>query len=1076
MQAPSTGPTDPALVPARPAGPLTLYVVSHTHWDREWYLPFQVFRARLVRLVDKLLAILASNPDYRHFTLDGQTVVLEDYLEVRPERAAAIRGHVESGRLLIGPWYILPDEFLVSGEAIIRNFLRGHALARDFGGGMPVGYIPDPFGHISQMPQILRGFGVDWAVFWRGTGADVPGTEFRWQAPDGSEVLATRLLNGYANGLPLSFSLSAARTQVAWLRDVQAPQRTTAALLVLNGDDHIPPSADLPAILATLNAELTEQGVRLVHATLPQYGAVVREALAQAGEDLRVHRGEFREARTAFLLPSVLSTRMWIKQANYAAETLLERWVEPWEALHWAISAAHGDPDWERDLRIESAASLRRTAWKYLLHNQPHDSVCGCSVDEVHDEMKMRYASVEQLGGDLRDETLRGLNGFVDTAAATDGRVAVLVYNPLGSSRTDAVQATVEITARLHDFRLRDSTGVEVPYEVLERHTRQIASFDLDPLGLETALAMAPDGRVMGMAVQDIYMHRADEAGVIDVDITIAEQGEPDLQVIQSAADAARRIVANGQVRIFRLRGHHAAQATIRFLARAVPGLGYRTYTLAPATPALDDAVGSMPYAIGSAADERRGAGIGDSGIESQESGDLENSAHHIQNLALSAAEGSKLGEVPRPAAVYQPEAAAPADLPEARPGQTPLHPALVTVAGSDSGGEYTIANEWLRVQVDPASGQFSISDQQAGVVVRQGNVFVDSGDAGDEYNYCPPPQDLVIKGYGRPPRIEVRRDQLGGQIIIEGDLALPAWLSEDRQSRSLALAQCAVRSVIRLLDGVRRVDIQTTIDNRAGDHRLRVLFEVPLLAPHSDAEGAFDVVRRPPGPLPGHETWREPAVATYPQKAFVAVGDGRRGVLLANRGLPEFEVAHSGDGTIIALTLLRCVGWLSRDDLATRPGHAGPMLPTPGGQTFGVHTFEYALVPYSGDWLAAGAYRLAHSFAVPLHALAEGIHGGPLPADSALIGCGPPEFVISALKRSEDGQGLILRGWNIADTPITARVTLPGFVRSARRVRLDEHEGAAEGTASLDWAAGPPRSVGIPLQPREILTLRLDV
>src|SRR5439155_3555871 len=142
---------------------------------------------------------------------------------------------------------------------------------------------------------------------------------------------------------------------------------------------------------------------------------------------------------------------------------------------------------------------------------------------------------------------------------------------------------------------------------------------------------------------------------------------------------------------------------------------------------------------------------------------------------------------------------------------------------------------------------------------------------------------------------------------------------------------------------------------------------------------------------------------------------NGTHGLLLANRGLPEFEVEPAGDGLRIALTLLRCVGWLSRSDLATRPGHAGPGLPTPGGQTFGVHTFEYALVPFAGDWRTSRAYTLAHGFAVPLHALADVVHPGALPPAATLVACEPPELVLSALKRSEDGASLVLRAWNLA-------------------------------------------------------------
>ncbi len=314
---------------------VTLLVVSHTHWDREWYLPFQLYRIKLVRLVDRLLWILANRPDYAYFMLDGQTVVLEDYLEVRPEAEEALAGHISSGRVLAGPWYILPDEFLVSGEALIRNLLRGHAIARAFGGVMPVGYVPDPFGQISQLPQILRGFGLGWAVFWRGVG-DVGGTEFIWRGPDGSQVLTTHLPRGYSNGLPLNATLAAARNQVRWILDEWASRRSTNTILVMNGDDHQLPSPHLPDILQSLNAELAEEGVMLVHGTLPQYRAAVTEQLfgvadadpalgsSEPAARLYTQSGELRLSRYMHLLPGVLSARMWVKQANHAAETLLE--------------------------------------------------------------------------------------------------------------------------------------------------------------------------------------------------------------------------------------------------------------------------------------------------------------------------------------------------------------------------------------------------------------------------------------------------------------------------------------------------------------------------------------------------------------------------------------------------------------------------------------------------------------------------------------------------------------------------------------------------------------------------------
>ena len=193
---------------SRPRTPERIAVtfVPHIHWDREWYRPFQVFRSRLITLLDSVLDILERDEKYRHFHLDGQAILLEDYLEARPEREALIRRMAREGRLSVGPWYVLPDEFLVSGESLIRNLLAGRAIAREFGGYCPVGYLPDQFGHIAQMPQILRRFGIEAAVLWRGLDYEVSRhNEFWWVAPDGSRVLAVHLPpRGYGGLVDLS--------------------------------------------------------------------------------------------------------------------------------------------------------------------------------------------------------------------------------------------------------------------------------------------------------------------------------------------------------------------------------------------------------------------------------------------------------------------------------------------------------------------------------------------------------------------------------------------------------------------------------------------------------------------------------------------------------------------------------------------------------------------------------------------------------------------------------------------------------------------------------------------------------
>src|SRR5215831_5154534 len=187
---------------------LDLVVVPHTHWDREWYLTFQQFRMKLVDTVDAVLETLESDPAFSFFMLDGQTIVLEDYLEIRPENAGRLETLARQGRVLVGPWYLQPDEFLVGGESLIRNLQVGFRMGEAYGGVMPIGYVPDTFGHIAQLPQILRGFGLDNAVFWRGVPPEITTAPFRWAAPDGSEVLTLWLNDefGYSNAamLPLN--------------------------------------------------------------------------------------------------------------------------------------------------------------------------------------------------------------------------------------------------------------------------------------------------------------------------------------------------------------------------------------------------------------------------------------------------------------------------------------------------------------------------------------------------------------------------------------------------------------------------------------------------------------------------------------------------------------------------------------------------------------------------------------------------------------------------------------------------------------------------------------------------------
>src|SRR5438876_11936855 len=456
---------------------LNIILVPHTHWDREWYQTFQQFRMRLVHAIDRLLDILDHDPTFTHFMLDGQTIVLDDYLEVRPEHAERLKNHIRSGRIQVGPWYLQPDEFLVSGESLVRNLQIGLRQAADYGDPMHVGYVPDCFGHIAQLPQILRGFGIDSAVFWRGVGAEAHKSEFYWAAPDSTQVLVIFLADasGYSNARDMPLVPEEFVTRVELLIAPLLPRATSNTLLFMNGSDHLEPQAGLPETIEAANELLThvnpehekiltrygplEQNGQVRHfdsievriGTLPQYIEAVQQQIERSpGTSLQTLSGEMRSSQYSHLLPAVLSTRMWIKQQNSTTEHLLERWVEPLTAWAWKYGASY-------------PKGLLKLAWKYLLQNHPHDSICGCSIDEVHRENSVRFAQSQQIGENLLLQAMQHLASVTDTRipvnTASDA-LPLVVFNPAPGPRTAAVQIMTQLPGSLKNAVIVDERGI----------------------------------------------------------------------------------------------------------------------------------------------------------------------------------------------------------------------------------------------------------------------------------------------------------------------------------------------------------------------------------------------------------------------------------------------------------------------------------------------------------------------------------------------------------------------------------------------------------------------------------------
>jgi mannosylglycerate hydrolase len=447
-------------------------LVSHTHWDRAWYCTFQEYRVRLVRLVDRLLKLLNDSPDFRVFMLDGQMCVLEDYLEIRPERASELQHHCQTGRIQVGPWYVLADEFLVSPEALIRNLMVGQRMGEPYGGVMKIGYVPDGFGHIAQLPQILRGFGIDNAFFWRGVGAegDRLGTEFEWYAPDKSCVTAILMPWGYHNATNLGYAIhwgDVSQMAFDWELAQQTleraienlrPMANTGALLLMNGIDHAEAEPRIPEIIRRANARLAPETV-IHQGTLADHLAQVHAS----GAELPRFEGEFRWGRYSEILQGVYSSRIHLKQQNHAGEILLERYMEPLTALAWLSGA---------DVP-EGTPALAWRAWHWLLLNHPHDDMYGSGIDAVHEEMAFRFSQSRQIADVLVRDSLRQLARQVDYTGQ-DG-TPLLVYNPLGWARSEVVEARIEFEfddPKAGNFQVVTEAGETVPHQVLDDEER----------------------------------------------------------------------------------------------------------------------------------------------------------------------------------------------------------------------------------------------------------------------------------------------------------------------------------------------------------------------------------------------------------------------------------------------------------------------------------------------------------------------------------------------------------------------------------------------------------------------------
>ncbi|MFC7563631.1 alpha-mannosidase [Actinomadura namibiensis] len=853
--------TDPA------PGPLV--VVPHTHWDREWYLPFQRFRLRLVALLDEVLDRMERDPRW-HFTLDGQTAAVDDYLEIRPERRDRVAALVREGRLAVGPWQILHDEFLCSGETIVRNLELGVARANALGAAMMVGYLPDQFGHCAQMPQILRRAGIAHACVWRGVPAAVTASAFAWEAPDGSVVRAQYLPEGgYGNAASLLEDPALLPRRAADLAErMRAWRPEGGPLLAMYGSDHAAPVPDLAD--------------RLAGAGLPVRLDTLAGFLAGEPADatgLTRVRGELRSHARANILPGVLSARVPLKQAMGRAERLTARYAEPLDALWWP----------------ESARRFLDMAWRRIVEVSCHDSVTGCGSDETAEQVAARAAEAEQLGRAVCDLVTSG-----PAAAVPAG--GHLVFNPTPRRRTALVVLDVPGDAPV---TLEDPAGRLLATQVLESA----------PTVLDDAVHPAADlplvlERVYGRVLfgQRVRLWSVAE-GTLTFQVARHADTPFDIADVRAALGDAE---GEWRVRII-AEPRHTVAALVE-----IPPLGLTAVRPITRSTPSGAPSGTASGTVGSVA----GSGAG-------------------------SAVGGVVGDV------------APVDAP-------------VRVEGR------ALDNGLLRVEIrDDGTLTLRTPDGRAAEGLAR---LVDGGDLGDTYNHAPPARDLLVDVPETVRMGPVWTGPLVAAFDVVRTYRWPAAGDAARGARSEATERTAVVTRVELRAGEPFLRLGVAFDNRCADHRVRLHLPLPRRAGSSFAEGQFAVVERG---LTAEGGFGERPVPTFPASGFVAAG----GLAALLEHPAEYEIVDDE----LAVTLLRSVGYLSRDRNAHRDQPAGPQLPTPRAQCRGEHAFSLAVLPYAGDRpgeeVLAAAEEYRHE---PLTAEGYGPAGGALPPARAWPSPGP--------------------------------------------------------------------------------------
>ena len=919
------------------------HFIPNSHLDREWGMDFQQTRRLTVDFIDELLHIFDKIPDNK-FLLDSQTIPLEDYLEIRPENRNRIIKEVMEGRLFIGPWYTAPDCNCITGESVVRNLLMGHKIAKEYGKIMKVGYTPFGFGQVSQLPQIYQGFGIDTALFYRGiTDKSSPASEFIWESPDGTQVLASRF--GYAarynfymfvwrpviykgkmlwdrlydwseGSIPFKLINKENRYDNYFLMDPKIfydPNKvekyfreliekerkhfTTPAIPLMQGMDTSMPDALEAEVLKEIQKNLKD-GEEVKFSSLPEFVKELKSFLKD--RKLNVLKGEMRSPLMisffSTLAGDVISNRPRQKQLSEKAEKILQRWAEPFSVLAYLT----GEDYPEKYLEL---------AWKYLLQSQPHDTIGGCGVDTLEQDATYRLNQVINISNMLLHSSLGAIQKQIDTSFCKHNEIILTVFNPTLFERTETVEAFVDVpesTGIVH-LRLFDNKGKEMDlFEGCRRDTEK---------------------------------------------------------VIRSYKDITNALKCN--------------EVKIQFLAESVPALGYKTF--------------------------------------------LVRGGEHV-----------------------------------------PLKKAIAKSPNE-------IENEFLKVEFNN-DGTISIMNKITGRVFKNLHIFEDGGEAGEPWTRHAPSKDKIITSIGSPVQISIEENShLSATIHTQYEMMIPEGLEHDTTYndtwRSKSEKPLIIDSYFTLRKNCPYLEVETHLENRHKNHRLRILFPTGLKATHSCAEQAFDVVERIIDRDENHP-YRFGANPTYPLLRFVDLSDGENGLAIFSDGIREYEAIDDEKRTI-ALTLIRAFE-IALCTVSYRWEHLPEME---GSQSLGKHIFRYAIYPHSGNWEKGEVLKQVEQFSLPLLVgQSTRTEKKILPSQKSFIKATPADIIFSGLKQAEKGKDIILRLYNPTKRKINCKIQTGFNIKKCSVITMEEKP--SKENFNLQFSN---QNISLSFPAKKVITLKLN-